>query len=165
MEFVDCLNAPSQVEQGTDLDFDFSLEIFNSDLNYFIQALLVEENNPSNHQQLSNTFRLFTLGNEEQFNLSKEITLSPGDYKLFIYGNGSGTQSDDVANAGSCSPTTTTASGTTTHFKSIEVLPPCSENATINISNPQAGSYYNGCLLYTSPSPRDRTRSRMPSSA
>ena len=25
--------------------------------------------------------------------------------------------------------------------------------------------YLNGCLLYTSPSPRDRTRSRMPSSA
>ena len=24
---------------------------------------------------------------------------------------------------------------------------------------------YQGCLLYTSPSPRDRTRSRMPSSA
>ena len=24
---------------------------------------------------------------------------------------------------------------------------------------------YGGCLLYTSPSPRDRTRSRMPSSA
>ena len=28
-----------------------------------------------------------------------------------------------------------------------------------------AGSYLCGCLLYTSPSPRDRTRSRMPSSA
>ena len=26
-------------------------------------------------------------------------------------------------------------------------------------------SYVNTCLLYTSPSPRDRTRSRMPSSA
>ena len=26
-------------------------------------------------------------------------------------------------------------------------------------------SFYNTCLLYTSPSPRDRTRSRMPSSA
>ena len=25
--------------------------------------------------------------------------------------------------------------------------------------------YMHGCLLYTSPSPRDRTRSRMPSSA
>ena len=27
------------------------------------------------------------------------------------------------------------------------------------------GEVYNACLLYTSPSPRDRTRSRMPSSA
>ena len=27
------------------------------------------------------------------------------------------------------------------------------------------GGYYLVCLLYTSPSPRDRTRSRMPSSA
>ena len=27
------------------------------------------------------------------------------------------------------------------------------------------GAYAMGCLLYTSPSPRDRTRSRMPSSA
>ena len=26
-------------------------------------------------------------------------------------------------------------------------------------------AWYNTCLLYTSPSPRDRTRSRMPSSA
>ena len=29
----------------------------------------------------------------------------------------------------------------------------------------QAKIYDKGCLLYTSPSPRDRTRSRMPSSA
>ena len=29
----------------------------------------------------------------------------------------------------------------------------------------EALDYYNDCLLYTSPSPRDRTRSRMPSSA
>ena len=27
------------------------------------------------------------------------------------------------------------------------------------------GLWYKSCLLYTSPSPRDRTRSRMPSSA
>ena len=41
-------------------------------------------------------------------------------------------------------------------------------------SNPQTGTTYaqlevcgdiNGCLLYTSPSPRDRQKSRMPSSA
>ena len=29
----------------------------------------------------------------------------------------------------------------------------------------KAGTVFSGCLLYTSPSPRDRTRSRMPSSA
>ena len=29
----------------------------------------------------------------------------------------------------------------------------------------QANNHFNDCLLYTSPSPRDRTRSRMPSSA
>ena len=31
--------------------------------------------------------------------------------------------------------------------------------------DPGSRAYVNGCLLYTSPSPRDRTRSRMPSSA
>ena len=36
-------------------------------------------------------------------------------------------------------------------------------NGNYDIRNDYAGS--NGCLLYTSPSPRDRTRSRMPSSA
>ena len=32
-------------------------------------------------------------------------------------------------------------------------------------SNSHFSHIYEGCLLYTSPSPRDRTRSRMPSSA
>ena len=36
------------------------------------------------------------------------------------------------------------------------------DTAIISIDN---GTYYYACLLYTSPSPRDRTRSRMPSSA
>ena len=31
--------------------------------------------------------------------------------------------------------------------------------------SPASESYLKSCLLYTSPSPRDRTRSRMPSSA
>ena len=34
-----------------------------------------------------------------------------------------------------------------------------------NVNTSVAGSYIVTCLLYTSPSPRDRTRSRMPSSA
>ena len=36
------------------------------------------------------------------------------------------------------------------------------ENLTISTN---LSMYYTNCLLYTSPSPRDRTRSRMPSSA
>ena len=35
----------------------------------------------------------------------------------------------------------------------------------INVAQPTVGVLRNHCLLYTSPSPRDRTRSRMPSSA
>ena len=35
----------------------------------------------------------------------------------------------------------------------------------IKLVGSMAGYQYNDCLLYTSPSPRDRTRSRMPSSA
>ena len=38
------------------------------------------------------------------------------------------------------------------------------DDATLNV-NGQAATFVYVCLLYTSPSPRDRTRSRMPSSA
>ena len=38
-------------------------------------------------------------------------------------------------------------------------------NVILGTATPSLESYYNSCLLYTSPSPRDRTRSRMPSSA
>ena len=34
-----------------------------------------------------------------------------------------------------------------------------------NVDSLGIGTFRTGCLLYTSPSPRDRTRSRMPSSA
>ena len=33
------------------------------------------------------------------------------------------------------------------------------------VQEPGSSAAYTSCLLYTSPSPRDRTRSRMPSSA
>ena len=39
-----------------------------------------------------------------------------------------------------------------------------SMKATVRLAKPSIGEGDN-CLLYTSPSPRDRTRSRMPSSA
>ena len=39
------------------------------------------------------------------------------------------------------------------------------EPAAAAVAAPAAAGGAGGCLLYTSPSPRDRTRSRMPSSA
>ena len=39
------------------------------------------------------------------------------------------------------------------------------ESQGVQLATMQELAHYWGCLLYTSPSPRDRTRSRMPSSA
>ena len=44
-------------------------------------------------------------------------------------------------------------------------IPIVNENDTIATSEIKYGDNDRFCLLYTSPSPRDRTRSRMPSSA
>ena len=62
-----------------------------------------------------------------------------------------------------------------THLEMRKKIDPPTRRAasTAVIENPFAGQYQEdldslitiGCLLYTSPSPRDRTRSRMPSSA
>ena len=38
-------------------------------------------------------------------------------------------------------------------------------NAIMTLNYDESKKVFRGCLLYTSPSPRDRTRSRMPSSA
>ena len=54
-------------------------------------------------------------------------------------------------------------SGTIVIESEVQIGPNCvlasGNHVSIN------GSYYNSCLLYTSPSPRDRQKSRMPSSA
>ena len=71
---------------------------------------------------------------------------------------------------------TYTVAGDNTKKKSLEILKSISNYADIcelgfphNTPIADGGqiqtSAYRACLLYTSPSPRDRTRSRMPSSA
>ena len=47
--------------------------------------------------------------------------------------------------------------------ESPQVAPPGRSDLT-EITSPMVGTFYS-CLLYTSPSPRDRQKSRMPSSA
>ena len=50
---------------------------------------------------------------------------------------------------------------TNSNLKILKDLNPSQKQAVLNLSGPSLII----CLLYTSPSPRDRTRSRMPSSA
>ena len=49
------------------------------------------------------------------------------------------------------------------HDRSVEEVVNCAIQEDVQAI--AMTSYQGGCLLYTSPSPRDRTRSRMPSSA
>ena len=51
------------------------------------------------------------------------------------------------------------------YFSYITTFQTTGEWQTIDIKLTDLYPSYRGCLLYTSPSPRDRTRSRMPSSA
>ena len=60
----------------------------------------------------------------------------------------------DIGTGSACIPVTIKYSHPRTKFTAIDVSSEALEIAQ-----------YNVCLLYTSPSPRDRTRSRMPSSA
>ena len=50
-------------------------------------------------------------------------------------------------------------------FKPIKLNEKYRNVKSISVSEGSKSTRYNYCLLYTSPSPRDRTRSRMPSSA
>ena len=55
-------------------------------------------------------------------------------------------------------------SGAVEARKLLERLP-VKKEPLASLTNGYNGGIYNGCLLYTSPSPRDRQKSRMPSSA
>ena len=50
------------------------------------------------------------------------------------------------------------------HIPAIDSAPILQRLANMHFARKESGRFY-FCLLYTSPSPRDRTRSRMPSSA
>ena len=50
-------------------------------------------------------------------------------------------------------------------IKNIEIAKSQGKNSVVIEKQTGKFSSRGGCLLYTSPSPRDRTRSRMPSSA
>ena len=75
-----------------------------------------------------------------------------------------GCSSDEQGNAEA--PTTEAQGETSEAAPSEETTTETSESAEVeDFSQLLDGITYKGCLLYTSPSPRDRQKSRMPSSA
>ena len=46
-----------------------------------------------------------------------------------------------------------------------ELIQPYTDMLNLSLAHPKQWIWYTACLLYTSPSPRDRSLSRMPSSA
>ena len=62
-------------------------------------------------------------------------------------------------------PSDQNATGRTFGAEEIEMLTAAIESGTLTSTKGTFVKQLEACLLYTSPSPRDRTRSRMPSSA
>ena len=82
--------------------------------------------------------------------MSKFVNVANGNYKLTVQPGGTITMDTGVASGQFIVTGDLTVQGATTFVSSTNI------DIKDNIIT---------CLLYTSPSPRDRTRSRMPSSA
>ena len=77
-------------------------------------------------------------------------------------GGGGGGTSDGGGYGTTPSNTAPTIDNSTNDYSTIEGT---TNGFMVNASDADGNSLTYSCLLYTSPSPRDRTRSRMPSSA
>jgi len=106
--------------------------------------------------------------------VGRDIEVAPGVESSALYvgdnifrSNDRGTPQFTLGNTG---VTAGTGTSSVTGFTWLTVADAVNEKQTITITGgpPTSGNIniaFGGCLLYTSPSPRDRTRSRMPSSA
>ena len=85
-----------------------------------------------------------------------EITI--GDSRVML--------ADEHPEIGALGPATIGGSPVSIHLyvEDVDAVVGQAVAAGARLTRPVADQFY-GCLLYTSPSPRDRTRSRMPSSA
>ena len=71
----------------------------------------------------------------------------------------------EVENTGNLTLTDLSLADNLTEALAPSLLVGTPQISAVDFTSGAANDNYNGCLLYTSPSPRDRTRSRMPSSA
>ena len=90
---------------------------------------------------------------------------SSGNFKLFINGNLDATNTSYTSTDISSGGNQTFAIGNIVETSSGIEAEAQFEGYISNLRVVKGTAIYSSCLLYTSPSPRDRTRSRMPSSA
>ena len=103
-------------------------------------------------------------GTSEWRNLKETDVLSPNltvDYLIVAGGGGGGYDSGGGGGAGGYLTSLSGANVPSGGSVQSSLTLTTGITYTVTVGAPGAGS----CLLYTSPSPRDRTRSRMPSSA
>ena len=113
----------------------------------------------SSSQLLAGADRSFSVGinNEIGCNVNNDPNfVAPAD--SFTVGNNTINDSPNTLSVGNFAQIPASSEGAV-------VVGNGSRRTLGDLTNPISALPGNGCLLYTSPSPRDRTRSRMPSSA
>ena len=148
LEFTSCISAPSSINMYEDLNVTYELTNMGSTtwgVGGWVKTYIAENNNASNAQLLRTNvyFGGLAAGNTSNIDTGNdEITLTPGSYKIVSIYSDAPNGGNDSPVAGSCTPTTTTSSGTITHYQDITINPPCSENASLSVSNPDPGDVF-----------------------
>ena len=127
LEYVNCLSTPSQVHMGEDINYSFSVDAVNAYWNGYLKVFLT-------HPTDANIFQLLSSipmndnpgGSDWNVNETDQVTLAPGNYRMVVFADELNSSSaDDWVHSGGCTPTLTSGSGTTTHYRNVEVLPAC----------------------------------------
>ena len=95
--------------------------------------------------------------------LGVEVEFVPTDWKTLVAGVTSGQY--HITGSASVSPSRAKAAGYSDSYFSLETVPLTLKTNADRFSSWDDLNKADVCLLYTSPSPRDRQKSRMPSSA
>ena len=107
------------------------------------------------------------FGHSEAVHIETDQKLSAEDARALLMNAPGVTVMDEQLDGGYPTPVSDAAGQDATFVGRIreDISHPQGLNLWVVSDNVRKGAALNSCLLYTSPSPRDRTRSRMPSSA
>ena len=159
------------LKTATEQMWDAGITVVDSGGNYTF-TFVPEADEDSYYCTTSGTTTLYTMTNEDPTTISRGSTSTTRWYPHYHYGAGGLAKCITTA-AGRNSENNPVLDGYTSRGPAVELIGRglssfCAGRAsdTADAAGFKWGTFGgNSCLLYTSPSPRDRTRSRMPSSA